>query len=333
MKAVVDDKIPFLRGRLERLVEHVVYLPGHLISHADVADADILIVRTRTRCDRTLLEGTAVRLVVTATIGYDHLDTAFLDDAGIVWGNCPGCNATSVRQYVLCSLLVLRMADAGHVAGVVGVGHVGSLVAESLRQLGMEVLLCDPFKEGANKPLSELARRCDIITFHPNLTRTGPHPSYHLADETFFRSLERAPLIINTSRGEVVDNAALLRALRSGQVGEAIIDTWEHEPDIDLDLLRTVSIGTPHIAGYSADGKANATNATLAQVARFLGKTWDTADAVQAPPLPPEFCYGPWASEGPLRFYDPRIDCERLKVHPADFEHLRENYPLRRECG
>ena len=331
MRAVVDDKIPFLRGRLERLVEQVDYLPGHAISSADLADADILIVRTRTRCDRSLLKGTAVRLVVTATIGYDHLDTDFLETAGIAWGNCPGCNATSVRQYVLASLLVLGKADARHVAGVVGVGHVGSLIAEALRHRGMKVLCCDPLKGEPTQPLSELARCCDIITFHPNLTRTGPYPSYHLADAAFFDSLEKKPLIINTSRGEVVDNAALLQALRNGQVSGAVIDTWEHEPDINLDLLRAVSIGTPHIAGYSADGKVNATNATLTQVARFLGKPWPASEVVSAPSLPPGFCYGHWASEGPLRLYDPRVDCERLRAHPADFEHLRGNYPLRRE--
>ena len=352
MKVVVDDMIPFIRGQIERVADEVAYLPGHAICHADVLEADALIVRTRTRCDRDLLEGTRVQLVVTATVGYDHIDTSYLRSAGIRWANCPGCNATSVRQYVHNALLVV-LQERGLLGqrltcGVVGVGCVGSLVAADLQSMGMNVLLCDPPRaemaagyadhpshatdreeEGAFRSLDELAQRCDIITFHPNLTRTGRHPSFHLADARFFRSLQRRPLIINTSRGEVVDNEQLLLALRRGQVGAAVIDTWEHEPDIDRQLLNRVLLGTPHIAGYSADGKANATRTCLHLVARHFGQ--DLHFSVAPPPLPTGFRYGPLSSEGPLRLYDPRIDCQRLRDNPAAFETLRGNYPLRRE--
>lgn len=352
MKVVVDDKVPFIRGQVEQLADEVVYLPGCAIGHDDVVDADALVVRTRTRCDRSLLSGTRVRLVVTATVGYDHLDTPFLHSAGIRWANCPGCNATSVRQYVHNALLVV-LQERGLLGrrltcGVVGVGCVGSLVAADLRAMGMDVLLCDPpraelaagyadhpahamgvAEEGEFLPLDELARRCDVITFHANLTHTGRHPSFHLADARFFRSLRRRPLVINTSRGEVVDNGQLLLALERGQVGGAVIDTWEHEPDIDRRLLARVLLGTPHIAGYSADGKANATRMSLRLLAAHFGL--DRHFSVSPPPLPPGFRYGPLVATGPLRLYDPRVDCQRLRANPADFERLRGNYPLRRE--
>lgn len=332
MKAVVDNKIPFLRGQIEQLVDHVVYRPGTEIGPADVREADILIVRTRTRCDAALLEGSAVRLVVTATIGYDHLDTAWLEQAGIRWVNCPGCNAASVRQYVHNVLLALPdgtlpapLRDL--TAGVVGVGHVGSLVADDLEAMGMRVLRCDP-PLGLPVTLDELAARCDLISFHTNLTRRGPFPSYHLADAAFFSRLRRRPLLINTSRGEVVDNQALLRALDAGQVRAAVIDTWEHEPHIDLRLLQRCLIATPHIAGYSADGKANATRMTLEAVAHFLHRPFQPQ--VTPPALPPHFAYGT-ATEGPLRLYDPREDSLHLKAHPELFEQMRGDYPLRRE--
>ena len=338
-RAVVDDQIPFIREGLRELVDEVVYLPGHAIGPADVAEADILIVRTRTRCDRRLLEGSRVRLVVTATIGYDHLDTAYLDTAGIRWANCPGCNASSVRQYVHNALLALGLLKPSLLVGIVGVGHVGSLVARDLQAAGMTVLPCDPLQQAAGAPpptgtawhSMEALCHCDIISFHPDLTYTGAHPSFHLADAAFFQSLRRRPVVINTSRGEVVDEEALLQALRSGLVGGAVIDTWEHEPHINRALLEAVSLGTPHIAGYSADGKANAARMALQAVAQFVGIPLRTA--IHPPALPAHFAYGPFATDGPLRLYDPRIDSLRLRRAPEAFESLRGNYPLRRENG
>lgn len=347
MKIVIDDKIPYMRGRAERLADRVVYLPGGDISREGVRDADALIVRTRTRCDAALLEGSKVRLVVTATIGYDHLDTAWLGRAGIRWANCPGCNAASVRQYVHNALLVCALrhihaeaADeatereawaafrrARPTAGVVGVGHVGSLVADDLERLGFRVLRCDP-PLGLPATMRQLAEECDILTFHPNLTTSGPHPSFHLADAAFFSQLRRRPLLLNASRGEVVDNEALVRALDAGQVGEAVVDTWEHEPRIHPGLLRRCLIATPHIAGYSADGKAAATRMSLQTLCRFLHRPFDLS--VEPPALPPGYAYGT-ATSGPLRLYDPRVDSARLKAHPDQFEQLRGDYPLRRE--
>lgn len=348
MKIVVDNKIPFIKGNIEQLADEVVYLPGSEIGPADVHDAEILIVRTRTRCDERLLAGSAVRLVVTATIGYDHIDTAYLEAAGIRWTNCPGCNASSVRQYIHNTLLALGRTDASLKVGVVGVGHVGSLVATDLLAMGMQVLVNDPPVFGADGrdargqltpqqqqlagravPLERLTEECDIITFHTYLSHGGACPTYHLADRAFFAGLRRRPLLINTSRGEVVDNVALLDALTDGLVSDAVVDTWENEPHILLPLLERVAIGTPHVAGYAADGKANATRMSLEAVCRYLGRP--SAFEVTPPSLPDGFRYGPWAGEGALRLYDPRVDSERLKEHPERFEQLRGDYPLRRE--
>lgn len=327
MKAIVDDKIPYIKGKIEQLVENVCYLQGSSISAADVKDADILIVRTRTRCDRQLLEGSQVKLVVTATIGYDHLDTAYLDHQGIRWTNCPGCNASSVRQYVHNSLFAIGQLRTGLTAGVVGVGHVGSLVADDLEASGLNVLRCDPPK-GEPFTLEEVAAQADIITFHTPLTRDGDCPTYHMADAHFFKRLDRPAVIINAARGGVVDEEALLDALNGGIVKASVIDTWENEPDINRMLLKKSVIATPHIAGYSADGKANATRMSLQAVADFIGKPFEIE--VLPPPLPDSYSYN-GDEHGLLRLYDPRTDSERLKADPLGFEWLRGHYPLRRE--
>lgn len=334
LRVVADDHIPYLRGQAERLGP-TRYLPGAAIKRADVADADVLIIRTRTRCTRELLDGTAVRFVATATIGFDHIDTDYLAQAGIAWANCPGCNATSVAQYVATSLL--RLAEAGHVrlpgccVGVVGVGHVGTAVCRALRTLGVRLLLCDPPRaaaEGAGGFVSidEVYARADVITFHVPLTADGPWATRHMAD---FARMERRPVVINAARGAVVDNAALLAALTEGRVRAAVVDTWEHEPDILRPLLGRVFIGTPHIAGYSADGKAAGTRMALEAVARHFGLPLHFD--IQPPALPTDLIPADDPSERMLQLYDPLVDSRALKACPEKFEYLREHYPLRRE--
>ena len=279
MKVIVDDKIPFIREALATLADEAVYVPGKDFTPELVRDADALIVRTRTRCDRRLLEGSRVRFIATATIGFDHIDTAFCQEAGITWQNAPGCNSASVAQYMHSSLLLLQRQKGfrleGKTLGVIGVGNVGTKVAQVGRELGMRVLLNDPprqEKEGGNlfSPLKQLMEECDVLTFHVPLIREGVHKTFHLADADFFDRLKRRPVIANTSRGEVIETQALLHALQEGEVSDAIIDVWEHEPDICLDLLDRAFIGTPHIAGYSADGKANATRMSLDALCRFF---------------------------------------------------------------
>lgn len=338
MKVIVDDKIPFIREALAGIADEVVYLPGREFTPEVVKEADALVVRTRTRCDRRLLEGSRVKFIATATIGFDHIDTEYCREAGIAWRNAPGCNSASVEQYVESSLLLLERLRGrqlqGMTLGVVGVGNVGSKVAAMARRLGMRVLLNDLPRqevEGSDgfSPLAQLAEECDVITFHVPLNRGGRFHTYHLADEAFFGSLKRRPVIINTSRGEVVETESLLKALDKGMVSEAVIDVWEHEPDISLELLDKVFLGTPHIAGYSADGKANATRMALDALCSHFGIK---ADYTIEPPAPAcTMIVARSYADACLQMYDPRRDCEALRAHPEKFEYLRGNYPLRRE--
>ena len=323
MKVIIDHKIPYIKEAIENITDDVVYLPGNAFTRETVKDADALIVRTRTKCNRELLEGSKVKFIATATIGYDHIDTEYCREAGITWTNCPGCNAGSVEQYLHSVLLLLKEKKGldlkNATIGVVGVGHVGSRVARMAEGLGMKVLLNDPPRaeqgEQGFVDLATMARECDVITFHTPLNREGAYRTYHLVDEDFLFSLERAPFVINSSRGEVVDTASLLVALAAGKIKAAVIDTWEYEPRISKELMEVAFLATPHIAGYSADGKANATRMSLEALCRFFGIEADFSI------LPPE---------GP-KGYDPIRDSEWLKASPEKFEWFRENYPIRRE--
>lgn len=328
MKIVVDDKIPYIRETLARITPDVEYIRGAAIKPGDVADADALIVRTRTRCDRSLLGGSRVQFVATATIGIDHLDTEWLDSAGITWINCPGCNANSVAQYFETSLL--RLGIRSGVVGIVGCGHVGTAVKKVCERLGFEVIVNDPFvNDPAYVSLDEIAARADVITFHVPLTRRGAHPTWHLADEQFFSSLARRerPLecIFNTSRGGVINETSLLAALDSGIVENTVIDTWENEPDINPELLSKAFIATPHIAGYSADGKVTADNMVIDALCRHF--SIPNPGKVAPPSLPANFVY----TGSPLDLYDPMEDTRLLRQSPGTFEEQRGNYHLRRE--
>jgi len=330
MKMIVDDKIPFIQEHLRLLADEVVALNGASIGAADVRDADALIVRTRTRCDESLLKGSKVQFIATATIGFDHIDTDYLERAGIAWTSCPGCNAASVAQYVESSLLLLQQEKGlsfhDTTIGIVGCGHVGSKVRDVAERLGMRVLICDPLLGDPDfVPLSVIEHDADIITFHVPLTREGTHATWHMADEAFFQRLRKTPYIINTSRGGVVDNTALLTAIQQGRVLDAIIDVWEGEPHLNVELLRRVFIGTPHIAGYSADGKTNADNMVIDALCRHFGLPHPAK--VHPPKLPSSFQY----TGSPLELYNPMRDSDALKTNPKRFEDLRNHYPLRRE--
>ena len=331
MKIIVDDKIPYIREALSGITRDIIYIKGADITASDVRNADALIVRTRTRCDERLLGGSKVRFVATATIGIDHLDTQWLDSAGIRWVNCPGCNAASVGQYLLTSLLTLQRDHGLHLdratLGIVGYGHVGRAVKAVGEKLGMNIIVNDPF---LNLPelvsLDTIRREADVVTFHVPLTSDGEHPTMHLADRSFLMGLCREGVtVVNTSRGGIVDENALLEAMDKGIVRHAIIDTWENEPDINPKLLDKAYIATPHIAGYSADGKVTADNMVLDALCDFFGIKGHKKGT--APPLPSDFHY----TGNPLELYDPLEDSRRLKLHPLDFEEQRGNYPLRRE--
>lgn len=338
MKVVVDDKIPYIREALTNMVDEVIYAPGKDFTPQLVKDADALIIRTRTRCNRELLEGSRVRFIATATIGFDHIDTEYCRQAGITWQNAPGCNSASVAQYLQSSLLLLQQEKnfrlAGKTLGVIGVGNVGSKVAQVGRELGMKVLLNDPpreEREGSQDfyPLEQLIEECDMLTFHVPLVREGKYPTYHLVNREVLSRLKPRVVLVNTSRGEIIETQALLDALSEDRIADAIIDVWENEPDIDRNLLQQAFIGTPHIAGYSADGKANASRMALTAVCKFFGIKPDFHIAPPKPLNPVITAAN--ETEAYLQMYDPRRDSEALKAHPEQFEQLRGDYPLRRE--
>lgn len=314
MRVLIDRYVPYLRGVLEPYAE-VCYLEPEEFTPASVKDADAIIIRTRTRVNEALLRGSRVRLVCTATIGYDHIDTAYCRQEGIRWVNAPGCNAEAVCDYV--EEVLRQLAPASHATiGVVGVGHVGRLVARMAEAKGYRVLTSDPFRAGeadfVDTPLEDIAREADVLTFHTPLTKSGEHPTYHLCDAHLLSLCRPTTLIINAARGGIVDEEALIAA-----PNPCAIDTWKNEPHISEELLRRASIASQHIAGYSIRGKINASNACLRAVAEYFHLPNLSVDMTQVPP-PGDSAPG-WLE---------RIT-QTLREHPEDFESLRECYPLR----
>ena len=337
-KIVIDDKIPYIKETISKLTNRAVYIPGNMIGNDDIRDADALIIRTRTHCDAQLLKGSNVKFVATATIGYDHIDTTFMEQAGIKWINCPGCNASSVAQYIDAVLTLIKTEKhidiQKQTIGIVGCGHVGKKVVEVAKRKGMNILVCDPPRSDAEGEkgfvsMEQIAKEADIITFHVPLTKEGRYPTYHLANETLFDNLSKRPFIINSSRGAVVDNDALLYAINYNKVKDAVIDTWENEPNINKELLKRVWIGTPHIAGYSADGKTNADNMVISALCEFFSLPMQPA--ICPPEIPNADLCPKNEDERTLFFYNPIPESNKLKLEPEKFEWFRNNYPLRRE--
>jgi erythronate-4-phosphate dehydrogenase len=348
MKVVCDSDIPFLKGALEPHCE-VIYARGSDISKEMVMDADALVIRTRTRCDANLLEGSKVRFIATATIGYDHIDTRWCESHGITWTNAPGCNSWSVQQYI-GSLLVtmsrtLEFSFREKTIGVVGVGNVGSKVARLAALLGFRVLLCDPpraRREGSGQfvSLDEIISRSDIITLHVPLIRDGEDATFHMFDDSRLASMNKNQILINSSRGEVVDGAALKNALTQKSILAASLDVWENEPQIDPQLLSLLFTGTPHIAGYSVDGKATGTTMSVQALGKFFDlpcRDWEVTEVPQSV-QPSEFSIDT-AGKTPqevladaiLHTYDIRTDDAALRADVASFEKQRSHYPVRRE--
>lgn len=345
MKILADAHIPYLRNIAEQFGE-VTYLPGNQFSKENIKDKDALIVRTVTHFDEKILDGSRVKLICSATIGYDHIDTEYCDSHGIAWRTAPGCNANSVEQYVTASLLILGHKGGFSLSkktiGIVGVGNVGSKVEAACRKLGMKVLLNDPpraMREGDEGfvDLETIKEHSDIITFHTPLTKTGEYKTYHLADSDFFNSLGKSPIIINSCRGSVIDNVAWKSAIKNNAVSGSVIDCWENEPNIDLELLKLADIATPHIAGYSADGKWTATKMSLQNLNDFFKMEVKDVryDEIPSPDnsiidlsdIPMEL----QILEAVKRTYNPMEDTDLLKAEPANFYKFRSNYPLRRE--
>lgn len=348
MKVICDSDIPFIKGALEPYCE-VLYVPGSSICKDIVKDADALLVRTRTRCDARLLEGTKVRFIATATIGHDHIDARWCKANGITWTNAPGCNSWSVQQYI-GSLLVTMSRQIGFrfkekTIGVVGVGNVGSKVARLAALLGFKVLLCDPpraRKEGSGQfvSLEEIISHSDIITLHVPLARDGEDATFHLLDSSRLAMMPPDRILINTSRGEVVDGTALKTALLQNRILAASLDVWENEPQIDPELLSLLFTGTPHIAGYSVDGKATGTTMCVQALGKFFDlpcRDWEVSEVPQSA-RPSEFIIDASGQEPQevladaiLHTYDIRNDDAALRADISSFEKQRSHYPVRRE--
>lgn len=367
IRILADSNIPFLRGLLEP-VASVSYLPDNLFTRKRLSGYDAIIIRTRTRCTESLLKDTPVRFIGTATIGTDHIDTEWCAGKEIRVANAPGCNAGAVMQYVTAALLYLDnkygFHTEGRTLGVIGAGNVGKKVINAAEAIGMRVLVNDPPRarvEGKKGfvSLHTIASESDIVTFHAPLTLNGPDPTWHLGDKRFFELLRRDSLVINSARGGIVDEQLLMDALVRERINGAVIDTWEGEPDADRELISLCDIATPHIAGYSMEGKRNATLMMIDALAEFFNldrsliktpeplteeKSIDIAEIITADKKYPGHSHPAEAifTEGNINnhellnkivseTYNIEKDSEEFKLSPASFEQIRNNYPVRRE--
>ncbi len=353
VKIVCASSVLFAREAFETLGETVI-LPDDSITAADLKDADALIVRSKTPITPALIENTRLSFVGTATAGTDHMDTGYLNHLPLAWCAAPGCNANSVAEYAATALLCLAnrhgLELAGLLAGVVGVGQVGTRVAQKLEGLGMAVLRNDPPLQAATHdplflPLEDVAREADVLTLHVPLTQKGPFPTQHLANSSFFAGLKPGCLFLNASRGEVVKTDSLLYALAHGVVSHAVLDVWEHEPDISPAMLEKASLGTPHIAGYSFEGRLNGTLAVYREACHFfeVEESWEP-DASLFPPGKTLVADARGQSDEAVLWelvrqaFDIEADDRALRGGAGSeralgerFSRLRKNYPARRE--
>lgn len=329
VRIVADKAIPFLEDRLPDNAE-VLLLPSGEITPATVKDADALLVRTRTKCDAGLLAVSKVRLIATATAGTDHIDIPWCETNGIMVESAAGCNAPGVAQYTLSSLLRSGFDPSSETLGVVGIGNVGGIVTDWARRIGIRTVVSDPFRKLAGLkderylPLDELLKESDAVTFHVPLTTTGPFPTFQMLKEENIGIFNPNGIIINASRGGVISEKAVLSHL--SPIGNVIVDTWEGEPQISLETLSRAVIATPHIAGYSLEGKQRATRMVLEALRRYLDL--DVNVEGLAPVYEPSMSI---TREKILDSYNPLIDTMALKKAPDSFEALRNHYNYRRE--
>ncbi|MGF6706823.1 4-phosphoerythronate dehydrogenase PdxB [Pseudomonas frederiksbergensis] len=353
MLIVADENIPLLDAFFAGFGE-IRRVPGRAIDRATVEQADVLLVRSVTNVNRALLEGSKVRFVGTCTIGTDHLDLDYFRQAGITWSSAPGCNARGVVDYVLGSLLTLAEIEGADLTqrtyGVVGAGEVGGRLVKVLQGLGWNVLVCDPPRQavegGGYVSLEQIIEQCDVISLHTPLDKQGPQSTWHLFDKNRLNQLKPGAWLINASRGPVVDNAALRQVLLEREDLQAVLDVWEGEPEVDVALAELCVLATPHIAGYSLDGRQRGTAQIYQALCEFLGQP----EQVSLDDLLP----APWLSAVTLNadsdpawvlamlcrgVYDPRRDDANFRrslvghvsEQRAAFDALRKHYPLRRE--
>ncbi len=350
MRILADENIPMLEvferhGQLRRVA-------GRSLDRAVLADAEVLLVRSVTQVDQALLAGSQVKFVGTCTIGTDHLDLNYLAAHNIGWASAPGCNARGVVDYVLGALLVLAEREAVDLAqrcyGVVGAGQVGERLVQVLRGLGWQVLVCDPPRQqregGDYVDLETLLARCDVISVHTPLTAQGEHPTEHLIDAEQLQSLSQGAWLINASRGAVVNNQALKRFLAQRSDVRAVLDVWEGEPQVDVELAQRCDIATAHIAGYSLDGKIRGTECIYQAFCEYFSVPIKSAINFPAQTLLSMQLAGHTSQADALRVvcravYDPRADDAAFRLslqgdtaqRRAAFDQVRKSYPVRRE--
>ena len=354
MKIIADENIPFVKNAFERLGV-ITTISGRQITRQILLDADVLLVRSITKVDKQLLNGTSVKFVATATIGTEHVDLDYLNSHGIGFSDAAGSNANSVAEYVMTALLHFANQNGiqleGKVLGVVGVGNIGSKVVRMAEGLGMTVLQNDPplarlTAEPRFMPLDDLMD-ADFITLHVPLTRKGQDVTFHLFDAGRISKMKPGSILINSSRGSVVDNIALIHLLKSGHLSTAILDVWENEPDINIELLKLVYLGTPHIAGYSLDGKINGTRMIYEATCRYFNiyPDLDFTQLMPAPQVAMIQCQSSRENDESIlhrvvqQVYPIARDARSLKkiIHvqkddrDSYFDKLRKEYPIRRE--
>lgn len=355
LKIIADENIPYVREAFGRLGDVECHL-GREMTAKTLRDADVLLVRSVTRVDADLLDGSSVRFVGTATIGTDHIDKDYLADRGIAFSSAAGSNANSVAEYVIAAMLTLAQDNGwvlqGKSIGIIGVGNIGSILERKVQALGVRPLPNDPplqRQSGDTRFVSlDEALGADFVTCHVPLTRGGRDATWHLLDEAKLGQLHEDTVLINSSRGGVVDNVALKAALECGSIKTTVLDVWESEPNIDMELLKRVKLGSSHIAGYSLDGKVNGTVMLYGALCEMLGR----ADTLCASNLLPGAAIAEiqldttdksdqqFLAEATGAIYDitrDDRDLRQLTDQPKDkrgafFDQLRKNYPIRREA-
>jgi erythronate-4-phosphate dehydrogenase len=347
MKIVADPNIPFVPEAFGSLGD-VRLVPGREIRADTVRDADILLVRSVTPVNAALLDGSRVKFVATATIGFDHIDREYLSQRGIGFARAEGSNANSVAEYVVAAMLSVARFRKFHLRdktlGVIGVGNVGSRLVRYGEALGMRVLQNDPPRQRAEKlphfvSLERVLAEADIMTLHVPLAHDGEDATFHLFDKDRLDALEdRQPILFNTARGAVVDNRALLKAIDGERLGGVVLDVWENEPNISPELLDVVDIGTPHIAGYSFDGKVNGIRMIYDAVCKFFNVPPEWTPKLPPPPIPqlrvlvePATDDEDALRDAVHRIYNIKGDDAALRNEIRSFDKLRAEYPVRRE--
>jgi len=347
IKIVADSHIPFLKGVLEPFAQ-INYFPGEEIKNLDLSDTDAIIIRTRTKCNRKLLNNSGISFIASATIGVDHIDLEYCKTNYITVQNAPGCNSASVCQYIMSALTYLsktrRWSLKDKTLGVVGHGNVGTKVAGMAKILGMNVIVNDPPKQKTNYNYSyvsikEIIRFSDIISLHVPLTKSGLYKTFRMVNKKFLSEMSVNQILINSSRGGVVDEVVLKETLTNKKIYGVILDVWENEPCIDQEFMNKTIIGTPHIAGYSVDGKANGTAKVVNQISRYFNfglENWYPTE-LPKPESTILSSLNPGKSDEELLYdillktYDIQQNNMNFKNNPKNFEHFRYSHPIRRE--